>query len=403
VVVVDSGKIIPQKGLCMRGRIYSEQKCPICGGKFEYDDMRRGLFCPKHPDQRASSKFIVRFGRETTKRAKTYLEAERILDGFRWEVDQGTFDLRDYKKDKPLGFDSLAQKWLLFKEKNVKPSSFKNLRSYMIRAIGEWGPMNIKLINYGEIEDFLYAQDLSDKTRANIRSCLHDFWTWLQKRRVIDVHQLPEFPEINFELGWRKIIDIETQRAILDEIYRLSYSINPKIWLGIKWLSIYVAIRPGELLGLKEGEIDIKSGYFIIPKPKEKKPKLVPMIDEDIEILKNLPRGLPNLPFFRHLRGISGVKAGQAFGNKYFYKWWKKACASLGVEGVDLYGGTRHSTVTALRQVATPEEIKNATFHNTNKAFERYFRIKGDDVRDIYLRANNLSKAIHSEQHVNNM
>lgn len=32
---------------------------------------------------------------------------------------------------------------------------------------------------------------------------------------------------------------------------------------------------------------------------KEKKPKLVPMLEEDIALVKSLPAALPDLPFFR--------------------------------------------------------------------------------------------------------
>ena len=35
-----------------------------------------------------------------------------------------------------------------------------------------------------------------------------------------------------------------------------------------------------------------------------------------------------------------------------------KACNNLGIKGVDLYGGTKHSTATALSEFLTPEEIK---------------------------------------------
>jgi hypothetical protein len=66
------------------------------------------------------------------------------------------------------------------------------------------------------------------------------------------------------------------------------------------------------------------------------------------------------------------------------YKWWKKACANLGVEGIDLYGGTRHSTVTALRKDFSPEQIKAGTMHSTNKAFDRYLQIQTDDALSIY-------------------
>ncbi|MCP4113265.1 MAG: hypothetical protein GY749_48340 [Desulfobacteraceae bacterium] len=55
-----------------------------------------------------------------------------------------------------------------------------------------------------------------------------------------------------------------------------------------------------------------------------------------------------------------------------------------GVEGVDLYGGTRHSSAMALRDLASPEQIKRSMMTSTNKAFERYFRIESEEVRDIY-------------------
>jgi hypothetical protein len=42
----------------MIGGIYSDEKCGICGGRFKYIE-KKGLFCPKHPDQRATS-FIVK-------------------------------------------------------------------------------------------------------------------------------------------------------------------------------------------------------------------------------------------------------------------------------------------------------------------------------------------------------
>jgi hypothetical protein len=33
--------------------------------------------------------------------------------------------------------------------------------------------------------------------------------------------------------------------------------------------------------------------------------------------LKELPRGIPDLYYFRHVKGVSGVAAGSNFGNKY--------------------------------------------------------------------------------------
>ena len=78
------------------------------------------------------------------------------------------------------------------------------------------------------------------------------------------------------------------------------------------------------------------------------------------------------MPFFRHPAGVKGVRADRPFGNKYLYKYWKKACANLGVEGVDFYGGTKHSSVTAAREHLSPEKLRRAAQIRTNSAFDRY-------------------------------
>jgi hypothetical protein len=162
-------------------------------------------------------------------------------------------------------------------------------------------------------------------------------------------------------------------------VKRISFDIDPKIWLGIKLLATYIKIRPGEMRNVRERDIKLESGFIHIPHPKEgskKKGKFAILDDEDIELLKSFPCSLdPDLYFLRYMTKRSGVQMGAQFGPKYFKKWWDKACENLGVEGVDLYGGTKHSTATALGDILTPEEIKRGgTGSATNKAFERYFQ-----------------------------
>lgn len=367
--------------ICMKGGIYTDQHCPICGGTFK-DDHVRSLYCPAHPHIHAS-RLTVRFV-GVVRRFKSYDAASRFLTGVRFKIDEKEFDRRDYQKDHPLGFENQITKWLKLKEEKVKPGSFKNLKGYVYRSIEYFHNTSVKEIDFEHLEDFITTQKVSNKTRHNIVSALHDFWSWMKKRHVLRSEQIPEFPVIKFNLGYRKTIDKNTQNDILDEIKRISYEFNPRIWLGIKWLCTYVSVRPGEMIRMKEGDIDIGNGYFLFPDPKEKRYKMVPLIDDDVEILKSLPSGLPALPFFRHLSSIQGVKVGEPFGKKYFYKWWIKACQNLKIDGVDLYGGTRHSSVKALRKHRTPEEIRRATMHSTNKAFERYFQIESDDVRNVY-------------------
>lgn len=358
----------------------------MCGQRMT--DNGKSVACSRHKTQRAN-RFIVRFGRRIFRRFTNYDEASRFLTGLRFKKDEGTFDPRDYQPSNPLGFENLAEKWLDMKKSQLKKRSWNNLNNYMGKAIAEWGQRNVKEIQYAEIEDFLFITlaGLSPKSKSNAASTLRSFWTWLRKRRTLIPTLIPEIPEVSFDLEYRKTISKEVQHDVLDELKSISWEINPRIWIAVKWLSTYIAVRPGEMIRVKEGEIDRQNGFVIIPHPKEKKPKVIPLTENDLELVCSMPVGFAELPFFRHLETRSGVKAGRQFGPRYLWKWWKRACENLGIEDVDLYGGTRHSTAIYLGEFFTPEEIKQATFHTTNKAFERYFRVQPDAIRSLYTTA----------------
>jgi integrase len=341
--------------------------------------------------------FIVRFGRDISKWFKTREQAERFLTGLRYETDQGKFDIRDYAKDKPLAFSNLVEKYLVFKEQKVKPSSLRNLKNYLGKASAAWMQTNIKAIGYAQIEDFLWDQQVSEKTRSDMCSALHAFWAWLVRRDVLE--QMPKFPQISYELGWRNIIDLDTQRDIIEEVGRISAHISPKIVLGIRWLSTYVSIRPAEMLGLKEGQIDHKLGCFIIPSPKEKKPKVVPLLDEDLDALKQIPRGLPDLPFFRHDKTANGAKAGQAFGKRMFYKWWVRACENLGIEGWTCTPAPSTAPSPHWGRYCLPSRSDMAQCTAPMQPLNGIFRGQAANAKQAYVEARKLQQTYNGKSH----
>ena len=245
----------------MTGGIYTDQKCPLCRNVLK-DDRTKTVRCPDHPRQIATS-FRVHF-HNVKRRFKNYQEAHRFLTGLRYKTDENTFDERDYSGKKPLSFANLATKWLAVKKETVKPKSYNNLRNYMMKAVDSWGTTSIKEIGFAEIEDFLLLQrrSLSSKTVANMKSALHDFFQWLRYRDVIS--SIPKFPAVKVKLAYRKIIGKETQFAILDEIERIA---PYKVWLGVKWLCTYISIRPGELVKIREQDIDTENRYIYIHHP----------------------------------------------------------------------------------------------------------------------------------------
>lgn len=367
----------------MKGAIYSTERCPECGGTFKHDENRGGLFCPNHPDRFAAKNFKVKFGRSIQKRFKTYDKAIRFLTGLRFKEDEGTFDVRDYKPDNPLLFGKLAERYLSLRQKELKPRNFKNVERTMLRASKVWGGRSVKTIQYRDIEDWLDDMDVGNKTKSNEVSVLSMFFKWVKKREGIAP---PEMPEIKFKLGYRQFTDLKSQAVILEDIRKHD---PVRMWLGVKWLATYVSIRPGALRQLRERDINVNGCIFIPPEVgKEGEPRLVPMTDEDIAICESLPTALPDMPFFRHEEGGKG-KAGVMYGSHCLYRAWKRACKRLGIEGVDMYGGTKHTTVTAMAEYFTPEEIqKHGTMHTTSKAFNRYFQAEVRPSRTIYEKVN---------------
>ena len=50
-----------------------------------------------------------------------------------------------------------------------------------------------------------------------------------------------------------------------------------------------------------------------------------------------------------------------------------------------------------LRRFNTPEEIRRATMHTTNKAFERYFQVELEDVRRVYQNTREPAPKLHHD------
>ena len=357
----------------MLGGIYSREKCPVCGRNLR--DSGRTMACPDHPDQQNDRGLYVKAFGLTKRFDRNYAAAARFLTGVRFKRDEGTFDRRDYVADQPLAFDNLIGKWLGYKKDEVAESNYRNLVNYSLRAGEFFGMRSIKLIGFGDLEDFAKSLHVGQKTRKNYIAALHHFFVWCHRRGYIE--KIPEFPTIRFELGYRQVIGKETQHKIIEEVKRIS---SVKTWLGIKWLATYINVRPAEMRSLKEGHIDLEGGYLLFPHPKEDRYKTAPLIPEDLEILRTFPIAISSeMPFFRH-------PDGRQFGEKHFYNAWIRACGNLKIEGVDLYGGTRHSSARALRQFFSPERIRRAVGSATNAAFERYYAIESEEVREVFSR-----------------
>lgn len=376
----------------MKGNVYTRQKCWVCGGKLIHDENNGGCFCKEHPQVRADKDFVVKFGRAVQRRFQVYEAAIRWLTGLRYETDKGTFDERDYSAGQPMGFCNLAMGYLKWK-KRQNLASYHHIERYVMTACKTFGNMNVKAIRRKELEEHLYSiPGISEKTRHNHKSTLHDFW-WkflYEYEEILRIDQLPKFPDIPYELGFRKVATIENREKVMDRVYRDNYVRNPKLWLFLDMACSYSKLRPIDLRQVKEGDIDIHHGILTVERPSKSKRRSKPyvirirLVDYHVEEIKRLKIEHPALPdtlFFRHPKGIKGVEPGTPISAGRYYKVWKKACAKVGIDDLDMYAGTRHTTVTAIGQEYGRKEARKHSGHATNAAFDRY--CQGDDETDL--------------------
>ncbi|MBU1194102.1 MAG: hypothetical protein KKE62_07320 [Proteobacteria bacterium] len=379
-------------GVCMKGNIYTRQKCTICENQLIHDERRGGCFCESHPEIQAGKEFYIKFGKEINKRFRTYERAYHYLIGLRYEVEQNKFDARDHMASQPLSFMNLSKEYLKFKEKQ-KLITYRSIERYLNKASEFFGHKNVKEINKKEINHFLESLgSVSDKTKANYASQIRDFfYNFLyEEEEILNLIDLPKMPKIRYELGFRNIIDIETREKIVERFKERTYEKNPKLWLAIDILCAYNNLRPGDLPRLKEGDINLEYGVLTFWRPTKSKQKKNPpvirirLLDYHIDEIKALKQQYPateNMPFFRHT-AQSGKRADTPLSENYLYKQWKKACSDLEIHDLDLYGGTRHSTTTATAMELGKDSARKFSAHHTDKAFDRYCQIGDEETFD---------------------
>lgn len=335
--------------------------------------------------QKSGASYIVRYpdpeseGGRAQIRRPNLEEAEKLLNALRYHDDLGILNLDDYRSPKGRHFDVLADKWCReWVKENVKPKTWQAYEMNMARMKDFWGEKNVKTFKTRDIQEFLDSlTGLGNKSKSTWAATLKSFFRWCRKQGILHATDVPEFPEIKFKLKTRKTVTKEVQGQILDELRRQTYERNPKIHLGTKWLATYVCLRPGDLRRVRECDIDRRNRVVHIRDPKASEGYTLPLTTHDLETLLRIQPGAPQEPFFRH-------PDGKQFSEGYLYVCWKKACAALDIHDVDLYGGTRHSSVRAMRHTLSPERIRDATMHRTNEAFERYYWMDLEDLRAIY-------------------
>ena len=292
-------------------------------------------------------------------------------------------------------YDELAEEWLsrkasLSRQGKIKASTVKSYRARILLSMDYLGVTTlVNEIGFKELDSFATSCDKSPKTVAEALRCVKELLTWAYHRGDLSI--LPQFPRFsvsNDDMEMRGTVNKQTQEEILDRIRENEWQRAPRKYIACKMLATYVNIRPGELRDVRERDYDRETGHLTIRRHKTSRtvPKVVRLLDSDRGLLNSLPQGLPEVPLFRYDKPFSTVLAGDSFGVGALYRCWKRAAISVGHSGVDLYGGTRHSSCIALyKEVGlSPEQIRRASGTRTSRAFMRYLPLDIEDIAEIH-------------------
>jgi len=334
-------------------------------------------FVKKGSIQIREDKFIARYyfqGRELSKSFLTEEQAGNQLIEWYQRERGNSLDPRDWSRDQPLGFKNQVA---LYLERKAHKRSIGHIKRHLSTACQHFRNQNVKTIHYAQIDDYLLSLNNmghASKTVANYMGDLCAFLSWVCKRERIE---MPEIPEYTYDLQWRNITDKETQQRVLDELERIAPA---KIHFFVLMLSTYTDIRPIELLHVKEEDINLDLGLITVKYNKvPRQYKRIYLLDEDVDAIRNIPRGFPAQYFWRHPQEAPVTYRGKMIGVKIMERWWARACVNIGLHGVTLYPGTRHTSVSSL----DPERAKIASGHSTDKAFQRYFIVSAEKKRTI--------------------
>ena len=307
----------------------------------------------------------------------SYQAAEEGLVLMNGDILRGKYDQRDWTSDEPLAFSILSEQFISDRERE-KVKSLRLIRNHIRQARNYFGTKNCRTIRYNELRGFYNSlpETMATKTKKNIIGTLHSFFQW-----VVDLEAdrpnpitMPKFPKIPYaKPDMPKILSPEDQAKVLGRLMQVS---PYKLFLGGRWCITY-GLRWEELRQVKMKDFD--NGYMTIWDWKQKHYKNKKLLQDDWQIAQD-ERAFGNEYFFRH-------ESGRQYGKDYLYEQIRRVLKELGFYNVKAYTVIRHSTLSALNQEYSPEQIQKLFSLHFSDSIWHYIRYTDEQKQEIYAKA----------------
>ena len=194
---------------------------------------------------------------------------------------------------------------------------------------------------------------------AVLSTCVRE-WGWLQSNPLSRVRKPPPGKPRTRLPGWRYI-----RRVCRACGYRTGNP--PDTYTGqlayLLLLSLRTAMRKGEMLGLKAGDVDLSRRVAVLEQTKNGDRREVPLSRRAVRILRPLMPGLFT---------VSSASADAL---------WRKVCARAGVEDFHLHDA-RAAALTSMSRKVDVLTLARISGHRDIKMLSRYYRATAEQIAD---------------------
>jgi integrase len=311
----------------------------------------------------------------------------RIADGLSKPAAVGPFLTRA-----STSVGSLLARWIddleaLIEAGDRSPSYVRKLRGYSrlgghFDALRELSVWEIATKTISAWNRDLGRAGLSAKSRKNVIGAFHAFMSWLVEQGELET--VPRFPKIPSTEYAPSIITPADQELVLAAI--------PQTARGAFLVAVEEVARPGEIRALNVADYSWRDRILTIraamqgegAHPRLRAPRTKERDVRRREVSDRLADWLEvHVPLEDRLQGdlslfrCPGARthAGRWTG-KAMRAAWNDAAAAVGLKGVALYEGTKHSTLTALANAGERREVLAALAgHARLESTERYAKL----------------------------
>jgi integrase len=306
------------------------------------------------------------------------IEEARDAEGKR-RVQKRENTIFDIKPDTRMRFSELKE-WYLGLEKVKALASYWLVELSLNKFNSEFGNFIVSQIKPADLENYQAKRKAEGKADATIDQEIGAAKTTIFK--AFDNGQVSGDTLKNFK-AVKKLLRGQSNarnRVLSRTEFESLMSKATRHLKGILAMGYYTGMREGEILKLRWDKIDLREGLIRLEASdtKDREPRLIPICDELMEVLKAIPRNIrePHVFLYRG-KPIRDLRASL-----------RKACEGAVIpygrfkKGGFVFHDLRHTFNTYMRKAGVPESvIMEITGHATRAMFDRYNTVDIEDTR----------------------